>query len=686
MLIGGRLFFLSDHEGTGNIYSCALDGSGLARHTDHDGMYARNPATDGQRIVYHVAGDIWILDSPEAAGPRKLEVTLGSPAPARAPRLVSARDHLGSVDCDETGQASVIEVRGTVHWLTHKDGPARALHVDPAARARLPRVLGDTGQAVWVTDAASRDGADALEIAGTSGDAGAGPVDECVTHADCLELHAGAASDPEACVAGKCVLLRSDECPVVLPLGDNIYNGLYSTDAIILGGFSDVESGNISPITNNLDLAVTELSNKGGIPIAGSTKRRQVVMVVCNYYYALQSDILPGARHLMEDLNVKGVLGTLFLRDQQYVFENVGADAGAFFMMSTYSSQALIDADPGGLVWHMLSGAEWLSTPFQKLMDDSVAHLTTLGAIDAENTRVGLITTDDEQFLADMGDYFHTTVQFNGKTANTNDATDYVRVSRSIYAADQSPVVDAMLALKPHIIVGMKSVEMITQIIPGIEADWPDADQERPLYILSPLLYNQVLSAYDTLITMDDSAANGKIPIQKRLIGMNWPAAADPTIYNDYVDRYNKAYFTEALGYENFYDATAYLLYAVAGAQEPYTGKSISEGMARLINTSASASKTWAVGPDDMPAVLDELKRSKTSTMQVIGAMGPPDWDGLGTRHDAASIWCVAKGPQGTLFKSDVLRWDGTNLTGNLNLPAGDSMNPCGFTFPEPPP
>ena len=48
MLIGGRLFFLSDHEGTGNIYSCALDGTGLRRHTDHDGMYARNPSTDGQ--------------------------------------------------------------------------------------------------------------------------------------------------------------------------------------------------------------------------------------------------------------------------------------------------------------------------------------------------------------------------------------------------------------------------------------------------------------------------------------------------------------------------------------------------------------------------------------------------------------------------------------------------------------
>ncbi|MBV9093695.1 MAG: PDZ domain-containing protein [Streptosporangiaceae bacterium] len=166
MLIGGRLFFVSDHEGTGNIYSCALDGTGITRHTDHDGMYARNPATDGQRIVYHVAGDIWILDSPDAE-PRRIDLSLGSPAAALSPRLTTAEDHLGSLACDRTGQASVIEVRGTVHWLTHKDGPARALHADPSARARLPRLLGETGKAVWVTDAA---GPDALEIGAVTGE------------------------------------------------------------------------------------------------------------------------------------------------------------------------------------------------------------------------------------------------------------------------------------------------------------------------------------------------------------------------------------------------------------------------------------------------------------------------------------------------------------------------------------
>jgi tricorn protease len=169
MLIGGRLFFLSDHEGTGNIYSCALDGTDIARHTDHDGMYARHPATDGQRIVYHVAGEIWILDGPDAPAPRRLELTLGSAAAGRTPRLVSAKDHLGSLSCDQTGQASVVEVRGTVHWLTHRDGPARALLIDPQARGRLPQVLGETGQAVWVTDAS---GADALEIGSVAGPPG----------------------------------------------------------------------------------------------------------------------------------------------------------------------------------------------------------------------------------------------------------------------------------------------------------------------------------------------------------------------------------------------------------------------------------------------------------------------------------------------------------------------------------
>jgi tricorn protease len=162
MIVGGRLAFLSDHEGTGNIYSCAPDGTDLRRHTDHDGWYARQASTDGERVVYMCGGELWLL--PELDGqPERLEIILGSPAPGRAPRLISAADHVGSLSVDAAGTASAVEVRGTVHWLPHRDGPARGLAVQPGVRARYPQVLGDGGLAVWLTDAG---GTHALEIGG----------------------------------------------------------------------------------------------------------------------------------------------------------------------------------------------------------------------------------------------------------------------------------------------------------------------------------------------------------------------------------------------------------------------------------------------------------------------------------------------------------------------------------------
>jgi tricorn protease len=161
LIVGGRLAFISDHEGTGNIYSVALDGSDLRRHTDHEGWYARHASTDGQRIVYARGGELWLLEDLQAPGPVRLDVILGSQVSGRAPRLVTAEEHVGSLSVDQAGRASAVEVRGTVHWLTHRDGPARAVSVVPGVRARFPQVLGTSGQVVWASDV---DGIDALEI------------------------------------------------------------------------------------------------------------------------------------------------------------------------------------------------------------------------------------------------------------------------------------------------------------------------------------------------------------------------------------------------------------------------------------------------------------------------------------------------------------------------------------------
>ncbi|MFF2364894.1 S41 family peptidase [Streptomyces sp. NPDC058122] len=163
MFVDGRIAFLSDHEGVGNLYSCTYEGSDLRRHTDHDAFYARHASSDGTRIVYQCAGDLWIVDnlSPESV-PRRLDVLLGGPRAGRRTYPVPAAQHVDSISVDETGRASAVVVRGSLYWLTHRDGPARTITDTPGVRVRLPEMLGSGGQVAYVTDA---EGEDAVEIA-----------------------------------------------------------------------------------------------------------------------------------------------------------------------------------------------------------------------------------------------------------------------------------------------------------------------------------------------------------------------------------------------------------------------------------------------------------------------------------------------------------------------------------------
>lgn len=168
MFVGGRIAFLSDHEGVGNLYSVLPDGSDLRRHTDHADFYARSAATDGSRVVYQCAGGLWLVDdlADPAAVPRHLDVRLGGPRAGRRPYQVPAASHLDSLACDRTGRASAVCVRGSLYWLTHRDGPARTIADEPGARVRLPEMLGETGRIAFVTDA---EGEDAIEIADLPG-------------------------------------------------------------------------------------------------------------------------------------------------------------------------------------------------------------------------------------------------------------------------------------------------------------------------------------------------------------------------------------------------------------------------------------------------------------------------------------------------------------------------------------
>ncbi|MEU0814484.1 S41 family peptidase [Streptomyces mirabilis] len=178
--VGERVAFLSDHEGVGALYSSLADGSDLRRHTpgggtsrsseaeSGGGFYARHAATDGARVVYASAGELWLLDDLDGAEPRRLDLRLGGQRVDQQPHLVSASRWFSAAAPDHTGRGSAVSVRGAVHWVTHRSGPARALAARPGVRARLPRAFRVEGEeyVVWVTDAA---GDDALEFAPATG-------------------------------------------------------------------------------------------------------------------------------------------------------------------------------------------------------------------------------------------------------------------------------------------------------------------------------------------------------------------------------------------------------------------------------------------------------------------------------------------------------------------------------------
>ncbi|MFD5187036.1 S41 family peptidase [Streptomyces sp. NPDC058357] len=170
MWVGERIAFLSDHEGVGAVYSSLPDGSDLRRHTGVEGFYARHATSDGTRVAYASAGELWLLDDLGGDGPRRLDIRLGGQRADLQPHPVHAGSHLDAASPDRTGRGSAVGTRGAVHWVTHREGPARALAVEPGVRARLPRAFQADGDqhAVWVTDA---EGDDALECAPATGTA-----------------------------------------------------------------------------------------------------------------------------------------------------------------------------------------------------------------------------------------------------------------------------------------------------------------------------------------------------------------------------------------------------------------------------------------------------------------------------------------------------------------------------------
>jgi len=151
MWIGNRIYFLSDHEGYGNIYSCAASGRGLKRHTDHEEFYARFPASDGERIVYHAGADLYVFD-PASNETRKLDIQILSSRTLTKRKFVAGSRGLESVDLHPKGHSLAAISRGGIFTMGLWEGAVRRYGKVSEVRYRLGRWLPDGKRMVAVQD------------------------------------------------------------------------------------------------------------------------------------------------------------------------------------------------------------------------------------------------------------------------------------------------------------------------------------------------------------------------------------------------------------------------------------------------------------------------------------------------------------------------------------------------------
>ncbi|MBI44782.1 MAG: peptidase [Candidatus Marinimicrobia bacterium] len=122
MVINDKIYFLSDHDGICNIYSCNQNGKNLKQHTFHKNYYARNASTDGTSIVYHSGADLYSYNIKSDID-KKIDIIYNSGFIKKSRKFDSAFHYLENISTNSKGNISTVVTRGKLFSMGNWEGP-----------------------------------------------------------------------------------------------------------------------------------------------------------------------------------------------------------------------------------------------------------------------------------------------------------------------------------------------------------------------------------------------------------------------------------------------------------------------------------------------------------------------------------------------------------------------------------
>ena len=152
MWLGERVYFLSDHEGIGNLFSSLPDGGDLHRETNETDYYVRFPATDGKRIVYAAGGDIVLFD-PTTSNAKRVAIEAPSSSPQLARRFIEANDFLERYTPSPDGTSLALISRGRPFAMPLWEEAVTDFGTTSRVRARGIDWLHDGKRLIYIDDA-----------------------------------------------------------------------------------------------------------------------------------------------------------------------------------------------------------------------------------------------------------------------------------------------------------------------------------------------------------------------------------------------------------------------------------------------------------------------------------------------------------------------------------------------------